>query len=76
MSPPLSTTGLTGASTSVRSVKKNFNSLGRAVVLRPAGEDAQGGGEGVRLARLAVFAAEESAVAAGKGHGRRGHGTR
>jgi hypothetical protein len=64
--------GLTGARTSVRSVKKNFNCLGRAVVLRPAGEDcAQGGGEGVRLARLAVFVAEESAVAAGEGHGTR-----
>jgi hypothetical protein len=38
----------------------------------------QGGGEGVRLAGLAVFAAEESAVVAGEGDGGRaepfGHG--
>ena len=44
-----------------------------------AGEDlTQGGGEGVRLARLAVFAAQESAVVTGKGDGRdpepSGHG--
>ena len=40
--------------------------------MRPSvGEDlAQGGGEGVRLARLAVFAAEESVMAAGEGDGR------
>jgi hypothetical protein len=36
-------------------------------VRRSVGEDlAQGGGEGVRLAHAAVFAAEESVVAAGK----------
>src|SRR5882672_8778340 len=36
------------------------------------GEDlAQGGGEGVRLAHAAVFAAEESVVAAGEGDGLR-----
>src|SRR6266542_3910837 len=46
-----------------------------------AGEDlAEGGGEGVRVARPAVFAAEESVVAAREGDGRRpqpfrhGHG--
>ena len=39
--------------------------------MRPSvGEDlAQGGGEGVRLAHAAVFAAEESVVAAGEGDG-------